>query len=80
MFKTFIYLFFFTKIFVTSQQLLYQDKNDKYSINVEAVSFFAARRYCESLTNGNLAMIKNRNLTGKIEASLIKVLKQNAGK
>ena len=79
--RRFVDLFVLTNVFVVSQYAFYQDQDKLFAFNVkENLNFTETRKYCKSFYNGELAMIKDRNLAEKIEEALFKALKQVARK
>ena len=67
---------FVINVFVPARNLLYQTEDKVYTIKMDAANNFEeAKSYCRSLPNGEIAMIKNRDLALNIEIKVISIVK-----
>ena len=79
--KCCIHLFVLTNVFIISQFSFYQNQDSDFVFKInESLSFTEAKKFCNSLRNGTLALIKSRTLAGQIEDALSKTLHQLARK
>ena len=83
MFKArhFINLLVLNNAIVISQDTIYHNQDSSFVTSKNFVTTYAeAREYCKKLSNGELAIIKSRNLAEEIEKALSKSLKEAARK
>ena len=83
MFKArhFIILLVLNNSIAISQDIIYHNQDSSFvtSKNLET-PFLEAIKYCKKLSNGELAVIKSRNLAEEIEKALSESLKEAARK
>ena len=77
--KSFFYLCALIDVFVSSQKTLYKDANNVYTVKVdESLTFDEAQAHCKGLKSGELALIKNRDLSEKITEEIHALFKSTA--